>query len=174
MATFTLPEVDNISGKQLADEIFQATGITITLNDVLYQGNGIVFIRDELVQGYEVQIQAIVDAHSIDLNYFPEDVEIIRLEEVQLSGEIDAQSIQGWATWNKVSANDWFSANVESLLSAIPNVDGLTPTQFQSNAQAIIAQMQDIITNQATVINALGQMIIALRNNTWPNLEENE
>ena len=174
MATFTLPEIDNIHGRQLADEIFQATGLTITVDDVLYYGNGIVFIRDELVQGYEAQIQAVVDVHYANLNYFPDDVERLRIDAVQTGAETDAQSIPGWATWNKISANDWFSTNVESLLSEIPDVDGLTPTQFQSNAQSIIAQMQDIITNQATVIKALGLMIIALRNDTWPNLEEHE
>ena len=126
---------------------------------------GVLVRADDITP--KVEIDAIVAAH--DPNGLTSD-EII--ENVLIGSEAEVQNVPGWAAWSTVSANDWFSTNVESLLSEIPNVDGLSPTQFQNNAQAIVAQMQDIITNQANVIKALGQMVIALRNKTWPNLQE--
>jgi len=44
-------------------------------------------------------------------------------------------------------------------------------SRFQNNAQVIIAQFQDVIMAQATVIRNLARMTIALRNKTWPELE---
>jgi hypothetical protein len=174
MAEFTLPAVDQIHGKQLAYEIEQATGLTITTEDVLYQGNGIVFVRDQLIQGQDVAVQAVVDLHVPDYDFFPEDAELNRQTEVEESAESDASTVPGWASWSKSSANDWFSTNVEDLLAAIPDVDGLPPQTFETNDQAIIAQMQDIINAQAIALKNLGHLVIALRNKVWPNLQEEE
>ena len=96
---------------------------------------------------------------------------ILPVERVSRSADLASATIPGWATWTEVEAAEWYDANVTDLVTAIPDIDGLTPTAFQNNAQAIVAQMQDIIAAQAVVTRNLARMVIALRNKTWPNLE---
>jgi len=85
--------------------------------------------------------------------------------------EFDAIEVLGWATWTEEEAATWYEVNVTDLIDAIPDIDSLTPTAFQTNAQAIVAQMQTIIATQAATIRNLARLAIALRNNAWPNLE---
>jgi len=161
--TFTPP----IQGDQLADEIRIATGVDL-IDHYGVVGNNQVLVPDEMVDGLEVQIQGIIDAHTPDPFYFPEQREFAISE----GSQTDVENIPGWASWNEDTALDWFSTNVENLISEIPDIDGLTPAQFTANAQAIMAQYQDIITAQATVIKSLARLVIALRNKTWPSLQE--
>ena len=82
-----------------------------------------------------------------------------------------ASVIPGWATWTEQEALDWYTTNVTDLIDAIPDIDGLSPTAYTNNAQAIAAQMQNIFVAQALVIQNMARMLLALRNKSWPNLE---
>ena len=64
----------------------------------------------------------------------------------------------------------WYTANVTDLIEAIPDVGGLSGAAFTTNAQAIVDQMQDIISKQATVIKNLTRMVLAIRDKVFPNL----
>lgn len=92
--------------------------------------------------------------------------------ERERGSESVAASIPSWATWTEAEAAAWYNANVTALVSAIPDITAMTQTAFNNNAKAICAQFQDIIAAQATVIRNLARMVIALRNKTWPNLEQ--
>ena len=166
MTAFILSEANEIRGDQLVDEILTATGVDLTDKYTFYIPIT-VEVPDAWVEGHEEEIQAIIDVHVPDPLYFPAD--LVRL--VADQAESDMAAIPSWAAWTEAEAAVWYDANVTDLVDAIPDVDGLTPTAFQNNAQAIVAQMQDIAAAQAAVVRNLARMVIALRNKTWPNLE---
>ena len=83
-------------------------------------------------------------------------------------------AILNWSTWTEQEALDWYTTNVTDLIDAIPDIDGLSSTAYANNAQAIAAQLQDIISAQALVIQNMARMLLALRNKTWPNLEASQ
>jgi hypothetical protein len=166
MAQFMLLEPNQVRGDQLIDEIRKATGIDLT-NFYTFHPPSTLELLDALVEGREVEIQAIVDAHVPDPLYFYADVVLNREDQA----EISAAAIPGWATWTHDEAAQWYQENVLALLAVIPDVDSLSKTAFNNNAQAIVAQMQDVIVAQTNVIARLAEMIIALRNKTWPNLD---
>ena len=62
--------------------------------------------------------------------------------DVQQESDNQAASIPGWASWTEQQTLDWIDANVDDLVSA------------------------------KTAIKAMTRMLIALRNKTWPNLQE--
>ena len=94
------------------------------------------------------------------------------LEEIiEEQSEDDVIAIPGWSTWTEEQALAWYTTNVIDLIDAIPDINGLSPTAYANNAQAIAAQMQDICNAQALVILNLARMVIAMRNKLWPNLE---
>ena len=162
---FTLTATNKIRGDQLVDEILQSTGIDLTDKYVFYPPNK-VQVPDALVAGREAEIQAIVDVHEPDPLYFPADL----ARQIEQGAEGKAAAIQSWSTWTEQEALDWFTENVTDLVGAIPDVGGLSGTAFTTNAQAIVDQMQDIISKQATVIKNLTRMVLAIRDKVFPNL----
>lgn len=84
------------------------------------------------------------------------------------------RNIPGWARWTQTEALEWFGENIADPLGAVPDVDGLTATQYRANAQDIDAQWQDIITAQAAAIRGLTRLVLAMRNKLWPKLEGSE
>ena len=99
------------------------------------------------------------------------DIPLDPVFERQEQAETDVSNIPNWATWTAGEAHAWFQTNVLDLLDAVPDVDSLTGQAYRTNAQEIDAQWQDIITAQSTVIHAMGQMLIAIRNKLGPELE---
>ena len=167
---FTLTATNKIRGDQLVDEIARATGIDLTDKYGFYPPNK-VQVPDALVAGREAEIQAIVDVHEPDPLYFPADVQSSKLAGIEQDAEVKLVAIPGWSTWTEQEALDWYTANVTDLIDAIPDVDGLSPTAYANNAQAIAAQTQGIINAQALVIRNMTRMLLALRNKVFPNLE---
>jgi len=166
MTTFILPTDMQIRGDQLVDEILQATGIDLTDRYAFYPPDE-VRVPDELVAGHEAEIQAVIDAHVPDPLYFPEDLE----RQVQRQAEADAAAIPEWAMWTEEQALEWFNTNIADLLAEIPDINGLTADTYRNNAQAIDAQYQDIFAGLVAMNRALARLVIALRNERWPNLE---
>ena len=163
---FILSEGYKIRSDQLVDEILQATGINLIDKYCFYPPNK-VQVSDIAVAGHEVEIQAIVDVHEPNNLYFPKDYIAAR----EAESEDKASAIPGWSTWTEEQALAWYTTNVIDLIDAIPDINGLSPTAYANNAQAIAAQMQDICNAQALVILNLARMVIAMRNKLWPNLE---
>jgi len=87
------------------------------------------------------------------------------------AADTHAKNIPGWASWTEAEAGAWYDEAVTAPLGEIPDIANMSAAAFQNNAQAIIAQLQDVIEAQATVIRNLARMVIALRNKTWPQLE---
>ena len=169
MSDFILLVAGKIRGDQLVDEILQATGINLTDQYTFYPPST-VRLPESVVAGHESEIQAIVDAHVPDPLYFPAD--LIRLHEEEAEAQV--ATVPGWAHWTEAEALAWFTENIADPLDTVPDVDGLTTTQYRANAQAIDAQWQDVITAQAAAIRGLARMVLALRNKLWPNLEGSE
>lgn len=71
-----------ICGHQLADEVFQATGINVTDRYSYYPDEQIVRIMGADVEAQSAAIQAVIDAHVPNPLYFPEDVARFNMQDV--------------------------------------------------------------------------------------------
>jgi len=88
-------------------------------------------------------------------------------------GSIDAAIvIPGWAHWDTATANAWGQTNIEQpLTQARADLSAMALLNL-TTFKVVIGRLLDILNAMWTLQRALGQMIIALRNNTWPQLEE--
>ena len=77
------------------------------------------------------------------------------LLDVVQEGDENVASIPGWASWSESTADAWYQTNVRDPFDAA--------TTF--------ATMKAVVGTIITVQWALIRMIIALRNKTWPNLQ---
>jgi len=66
----------------------------------------------------------------------------LAIDIVKADAQTQASNIPNWATWNEVTALAWFDANVTSTADALP------------------------------VMRAMIRLLIALRNEAWPKLQE--
>ncbi len=105
---------NTIRGDQLADEIFQATGIDVLYRYTFYPPDQVHIVGDDVAEA-QTQIQTVIDSHTPDPLYFPEDLERIRQEQA----EQNVSDIPGWATWTEAEALAWFDANVTDTATAI-------------------------------------------------------
>lgn len=67
-----------------------------------------------------------------------------------------AAAIPNWATWTQADFQAWYDANI-------------SPTQI--NAVTTLAEARPILLKQSAAIEALAKMVIAIRNQLWPDLE---
>ena len=167
MAKFILPTDNAIRGDQLVDEILKTTGIDLEYKYGFSPPNTVT-AADNAVAGREAEIQAIVDAHVPDPLYFEEDLVL----SVRRGSEGAIKNIPGWATWSEETALSWFNTNIDVPFTEMPDIDGLTDTQYDNNAKDIAARYQDVISQLITMNRALARMVIALRNYRWPGLQE--
>ncbi len=66
--------------------------------------------------------------------------------EVVLSAKTDVQAIPNWAGWTETQVLDWMTTNLSSELSSTPNTE--------------------------TAIRSMARLLVALRNQAWPDLQE--
>jgi len=118
--------------------------------------------QDSATSGDMTAGEAIVAAH----------VPIDPIQEVADAAETNAGNIPGWAHWTEAEAETWFNTNIDTpLADARTSIDGLAALNI-TTFKAVINGLLDILDSMATMIWAMARMIIALRNKTWPNLQE--
>lgn len=71
------------------------------------------------------------------------------------AAKTNARNIPNWATWDEAQVLVWMDANLSDAA-----VDALT----------IPAGAKTIIKTQNTMLRALARMVVALRDDTWPDL----
>lgn len=164
---FTLSSDNQIRGDQLEDEIRNdgASPNTVDTSVVFYPPLTAQIIGVE--DGEEAAVQAVVTAHVPLYPYFPEDYE----QQVEQESINKASAIPNWSTWTEIEGLTWHDTNIKDPLETLPDIDGLTPAQFNSNAQAIMVVMQDVLNKVEAENRAIVRLIIALRNKSWPSLE---
>ena len=91
--------------------------------------------------------------------------------ERQQGAEGKAAAIPNWAMWTEEEALNWHDTNIQAPLGTVPDIDTLTPAQFNNNAQAIMALYQDVLAKIEDENRAIVRMVVALRNKAWPGLE---
>lgn len=64
------------------------------------------------------------------------------VQQVQTGAKSQVQNVPNWATWDEATALSWYDTNVTSAADALP------------------------------VLRAMIRLVIALRNETWPELQE--
>jgi len=79
------------------------------------------------------------------------------LEAIRLGAKDNVRDIPGWARWTTAEAGDWYAEHVSDLLPV-----------------ANLAEANEVLANMATTQWALIQMILELRNETWPGLQAGE
>ena len=66
--------------------------------------------------------------------------------EVIASAKTDVQAIPNWAGWTEAQVLDWMTTNLSSELNSTPNTE--------------------------TAIRSMARLLVALRNQVWPDLQE--
>lgn len=83
-------------------------------------------------------------------------------------------SIPGWAHWTAANANAWGQTNIEQPLAQARADLGALATLNLTTFKVVVGRLLDILDAMWTLQKALGQMSIALRNHTWPQLQNDE
>lgn len=96
--------------------------------------------------------QNFIDAYNAHLD---EQVQQNITAQVEAGAITQASAIPSWAGWTESDVLNWFDTNVTNLLPA-----------------ANLAAANTIMTNMATAQRAMARMLIALRNKTWPSLQD--
>jgi hypothetical protein len=68
-----------------------------------------------------------------------------------------AKAIPSWASWAQSDFTTWFNANISAT---------------QINAEATLADAKVVQIKQSNAIQALGQMLIEIRDTLWPDLQD--
>lgn len=92
------------------------------------------------------------------------------VDETQQSAYPEMAAVPGWATWTKTQARTWFDNNIHD-----PLVDGraaLPPTLTLTTTRIAIVGILDILDQMAVMLWNIARVIIALRNHTWPALQD--
>lgn len=83
---------------------------------------------------------------------------------VRDGAEGQASSIPNWAHWTEAQAEVWWDTNIDTPIASAPTVTA-------GNVVAVVQGMITILGYMSTMLWALARMVIALRNKTWPNLQ---
>jgi hypothetical protein len=78
------------------------------------------------------------------------------LQQVRGGAEQEARDVPNWATWNRSQADAWYQTNVRDPF----------------NAATTLAAMKAVFGTVIQVQWAIIRMVIALRNHTWPGLQD--
>lgn len=113
-----------------------------------------VDLASEAPSSVEPQIDTIAAAHTTDLTS-EQDAETRMIAAFE-SAKTSAAAIPNWASWTQVDFQTWYNANI-------------SPTQI--NAVTSLAEAKPILLKQSAAIEALAKMVIAMRNQLWPDLQ---
>lgn len=93
-------------------------------------------------------VKTVYDAHT-GLPY-PSELRLIEAKSI-------AKAIPNWAVWTISDLQTWFDANISST---------------QINAELSLADAKIVQVKQSSAILSLGKLIIALRDQIWPDLPD--
>lgn len=80
-----------------------------------------------------------------------------------------ASAIPNWAHWTQEETETWYEANIhQPLVTGRANVPA---TLTFTSTRAVIMGLITIMDQMAVMLWALARMVIALRNRTWPHLQ---
>jgi hypothetical protein len=98
-----------------------------------------------LVATWEDQVQLIPTEQELTDEYALYQAELaaqVAVEQVKAGAKSQAQNVSNWASWDEAAALAWFDANVNTAADALP------------------------------VLRAMVRMLIALRNEAYPDLQD--
>ena len=90
----------------------------------------------------------------------------IQADNVQGGAVVAAQNIPGWASWTESTAEAWYSEHISAPLNA-----SLPATISAATNRQILIALISIMRDMGVMLWALARMVIALRNNAWPGLQ---
>jgi hypothetical protein len=97
----------------------------------------------------------------------PSDMPVL---ERRLASKGNAFAIPSWATWDQSEAQTWWSTNIDDVITS--GIANLPATLTLATTRTVILQILNVLSKMSTMLWALARMIIALRDNTWPDLPE--
>jgi hypothetical protein len=124
-------------------------------------GNVRVDYGDEATPAQMAQGEAIVAAH----------VPVDPIQQVADGAESAVNAIPGWAHWTAAEANTWGQTNIGQPLTQARIDLAAMSTLSLATFKVAMGKILDILDKMWTLQQALGQMVIALRNKEWPNLQ---
>ena len=78
----------------------------------------------------------------------------------------NAKTIPNWSTWTETEVLAWLATNIGTpLLTPIP-ANPMTVQQIR----AVLVNIVNIINKQYDAEKSMARMVVALRDNTWPDL----
>lgn len=99
--------------------------------------------------------EQVVEAHNPDA-LTPEQAAEAQAAAVKVAAGGKAAAIPGWASWTEDDALDWYETHVTDPLAAAGS----------------LAEAKVVLASMAQAQRALIRMVLALRNEVWPNLEK--
>ena len=133
----------------------------LSRDDVVYRPPTEVEIAGALVAENAAAIQAVIDVHEPDPLWAQADRERARRE----LAAIEVAAIPSWAGWTIEQALAWYDANIGDPLDTAPDV---TP----GNIVAVFNGLLPVLRAMASSDRARTRLVIAIRNELWPSLEE--
>lgn len=93
-------------------------------------------------------------------------------DSIQAGAFTQADAVPTWAKWTEAHFLDWFQTNVQDAIDLHDTqIDSVTTiAQVRTALHTLLADHQQT----ATMLQNAVRLIIALRNKTWPNLQEPE
>lgn len=89
--------------------------------------------------------------------------------DIQKNSEADAMMVSGWSNWNKDRAQSWYNDNVVTILSkTIPET-----VNANTNRLMLLGVIQ-ALKNLGTMVWAITQLTIAIRNERWPHSQKDD
>lgn len=89
------------------------------------------------------------------------------------NAKLNAKNIPSWATWDEATAQAWGQTNIgQPITDAQTNLGLLTTLNLTTFKQAMIVIL-NILSSMWTMQWALARMVIAMRDQIWPDLPNN-
>ena len=117
-------------------------------------------------------MQAILNSH--DVNLSEAQLAAIATEQAaaarELASRVNAKAIPSWSTWDVGQANVWVETNIRTPLTN--GRANLPATLTLATARAAFVVLFGILDQILILLWSLTRLIIALRDKTWPDLQD--
>jgi hypothetical protein len=88
----------------------------------------------------------------------------------QQAARAHAKAIPSWSSWTEAEILSWIETNIGSPLTT--GRANLPATLTLATTRIIFLAILDILDKMQIVLIALARMVVAMRNQTWPDLQD--
>lgn len=142
--------IKRVKPELLLDQILERSEYRGKITTLYYNPNTQELTIEVPEDVEEADILDLIDTHD------PDELSIVEKQrDLAESIKPRVHNIPGWATWTEQEALDWFNANIsDTQIDAVTN----------------LTEAKVILKHQSQALFAIGRMVMALRDHTWPEL----